>query len=49
MNNASILRDAFVAGLTKDEWDTVMAGHLKGHAAVLRYAAAYWKAQCNAV
>ncbi len=43
VNNAGILRDAFVAGVTEAEWDAVVAVHLKGHAAVLRHAAAHWK------
>lgn len=45
VNNAGILRDAFVAGMTEDQWDAVIAVHLKGHAAVLHHAAAYWKAR----
>lgn len=43
VNNAGILRDAFVAGVSEAEWDAVVAVHLKGHAAVLRHAAAHWK------
>jgi NAD(P)-dependent dehydrogenase (short-subunit alcohol dehydrogenase family) len=43
VNNAGILRDAFVAGITEEQWDAVIAVHLKGHAAVLHHAAAYWK------
>jgi NAD(P)-dependent dehydrogenase (short-subunit alcohol dehydrogenase family) len=45
VNNAGILRDSFVASLSESEWDSVLAVHLKGHAAVLHHAAAYWKAQ----
>ncbi|WP_066908249.1 SDR family oxidoreductase [Millisia brevis] len=45
VNNAGILRDAFVAGMTEDQWDAVIAVHLKGHAAVLHHAAAYWKSR----
>ncbi|MEU2256547.1 SDR family oxidoreductase [Nocardia xishanensis] len=45
VNNAGILRDAFVAGMDEAQWDAVIAVHLKGHAAVLRHAAAYWKEQ----
>lgn len=48
VNNAGILRDAFVAGLSESEWDSVIAVHLRGHAAVLHHAAAYWKAQSKA-
>ncbi|MFC9834054.1 SDR family oxidoreductase [Rhodococcus sp. NPDC127530] len=45
VNNAGILRDAFIAGMTESQWDAVIAVHLKGHAATLHHAAAYWKAQ----
>lgn len=45
VNNAGILRDSFVAGISEADWDSVVAVHLKGHAAVLHHAAAYWKAQ----
>ncbi len=48
VNNAGILRDAFVAGVTEAEWDAVVAVHLKGHAGLLHHAAAYWKAQSKA-
>lgn len=48
VNNAGILRDSFVAGISEAEWDSVIAVHLKGHAAVLHHAAAYWKAQSKA-
>ncbi|MFQ6393142.1 SDR family oxidoreductase [Nocardia sp. KC 131] len=48
INNAGILRDGFIAGLEESQWDAVVAVHLKGHAAVLHHAAAYWKAQSKA-
>ncbi len=48
VNNAGILRDAFIAGMDEAQWDAVIAVHLKGHAAVLRHAAAYWKAESKA-
>ncbi|MEV6428774.1 SDR family oxidoreductase [Nocardia sp. NPDC051463] len=48
INNAGILRDSFLAGLEESQWDAVVAVHLKGHAAVLHHAAAYWKAQSKA-
>ncbi|MGV9616058.1 SDR family oxidoreductase [Nocardia xishanensis] len=48
VNNAGILRDAFVAGMDEAQWDAVIAVHLKGHAAVLHHAAAYWKEQSKA-
>ncbi|MFI9506496.1 SDR family oxidoreductase [Nocardia sp. NPDC052566] len=48
VNNAGILRDAFIAGMDEAQWDSVVAVHLKGHAAVLHHAAAYWKDQSKA-
>ncbi|GFG76413.1 SDR family oxidoreductase [Mycobacterium botniense] len=48
VNNAGILRDAYIAGMTESQWDAVIAVHLKGHFAMLRHAAAYWKAQSKA-
>ncbi|MBB5855410.1 SDR family oxidoreductase [Amycolatopsis umgeniensis] len=48
VNNAGILRDAFLAGLEESQWDSVIAVHLKGHAAVLRHASAYWKTASKA-
>ena len=48
VNNAGILRDAFVAGIDEDQWDSVIGVHLKGHLAVLRHAAGYWKDQAKA-
>jgi NAD(P)-dependent dehydrogenase (short-subunit alcohol dehydrogenase family) len=48
VNNAGVLRDAFVASMTEETWDAVIRVHLKGHAAVLHHAAAYWKRQAKA-
>jgi NAD(P)-dependent dehydrogenase (short-subunit alcohol dehydrogenase family) len=48
VNNAGILRDSFIAGMEESHWDAVIAVHLKGHFAMLRHAAAYWKAQSKA-
>jgi NAD(P)-dependent dehydrogenase (short-subunit alcohol dehydrogenase family) len=48
VNNAGILRDAFVASMDESQWDSVIAVHLKGHFAVLRHAAGYWKGQTKA-
>jgi NAD(P)-dependent dehydrogenase (short-subunit alcohol dehydrogenase family) len=45
VNNAGILRDSFIATMDEAQWDAVLAVHLKGHFAVLRHAAAYWKQQ----
>lgn len=43
VNNAGILRDRVIANMTEDEWDTVVAVHLKGHFAPSRWAASYWR------
>jgi NAD(P)-dependent dehydrogenase (short-subunit alcohol dehydrogenase family) len=48
VNNAGILRDGYIAGLSEEQWDAVIAVHLKGHFAVLRHAAAYWKERSKA-
>ncbi|MER6973730.1 SDR family oxidoreductase [Nocardioides sp. NPDC000445] len=48
VNNAGILRDAFVAGITEAQYDSVIDVHLKGHFAVLHHAAAYWKERSKA-
>jgi NAD(P)-dependent dehydrogenase (short-subunit alcohol dehydrogenase family) len=43
VNNAGILRDRMLVNMSEDEWDAVIAVHLKGHFAPLRHAAAYWR------
>lgn len=48
VNNAGILRDAFIAGMEEAQWDAVINVHPKGHFAMLRHAAEYWKAQSKA-
>jgi NAD(P)-dependent dehydrogenase (short-subunit alcohol dehydrogenase family) len=48
VNNAGILRDSFIASMDEAQWDAVIGVHLKGHFAVLRHAAEYWKAQSKA-
>ncbi|WP_280414026.1 SDR family oxidoreductase [Nocardia carnea] len=48
VNNAGILRDGFIPGLSEADWDAVVAVHLKGHFAVIHHASAYWKAESKA-
>ena len=48
VNNAGILRDAFIGSMTEDQWDLVLAVHLKGHFATLRHAVDHWKARSKA-
>jgi NAD(P)-dependent dehydrogenase (short-subunit alcohol dehydrogenase family) len=45
VNNAGILRDRVIVNMTEEEWDAVIAVHLKGHFAPTRWAAAYWREQ----
>jgi NAD(P)-dependent dehydrogenase (short-subunit alcohol dehydrogenase family) len=48
VNNAGILRDRVLINMTEEEWDAVIAVHLKGHFAPTRWAAAYWREQTKA-
>lgn len=48
VNNAGIIRDRMLVNLSEDEWDAVIAVHLKGHFAPTRHAAAYWREQSKA-
>jgi NAD(P)-dependent dehydrogenase (short-subunit alcohol dehydrogenase family) len=48
VNNAGILRDRAVVTMTEEDWDQVIAVHLKGHFAPTRFAGAYWRAQHKA-
>ena len=47
VNNAGILRDRMLVNMSEDEWDAVVAVHLKGHFATTRHAAAYWREQAK--
>ena len=48
INNAGILRDRMFVNMSEEEWDAVIAVHLKGHFAPTRHAAAYWREQSKA-
>jgi NAD(P)-dependent dehydrogenase (short-subunit alcohol dehydrogenase family) len=48
VNNAGILRDRVLVNMTEQEWDDVVAVHLKGHFVPSRWAAAYWREQTKA-
>jgi NAD(P)-dependent dehydrogenase (short-subunit alcohol dehydrogenase family) len=48
VNNAGILRDRVLVNMTEDEWDAVIAVHLKGTFGPSRWAAAYWREQHKA-
>jgi NAD(P)-dependent dehydrogenase (short-subunit alcohol dehydrogenase family) len=43
VNNAGILRDRMLVNMSEEEWDAVVAVHLKGHFNALHHAAAYWR------
>jgi NAD(P)-dependent dehydrogenase (short-subunit alcohol dehydrogenase family) len=48
INNAGILRDRMLVSMTEEEWDAVIAVHLKGHFAPTQHAASYWREQSKA-
>jgi NAD(P)-dependent dehydrogenase (short-subunit alcohol dehydrogenase family) len=43
INNAGILRDAYIGSMSEEQWDDVIRVHLKGHFASLRHAVDHWK------
>ncbi|MGD9703732.1 MAG: SDR family oxidoreductase [Acidimicrobiia bacterium] len=43
VNNAGILRDRMIFGMSDDEWDAVVRVHLRGHFMPTRAAARYWR------
>ncbi len=48
VNNAGILRDKVIFSMGEEDWDDVVAVHLKGHFCPTRHAAAYWRSQAKA-
>ncbi len=48
VNNAGILRDRMFVNMTEDEFDSVMAVHLRGTFCVTRHAVDYWRARAKA-
>ncbi|AHH15366.1 oxidoreductase, SDR family [Nocardia nova SH22a] len=45
VNNAGIVRDRMLFSLSDEDWDSVLAVHLRGHFLLSRNAAAYWRAK----
>ncbi len=45
VNNAGNNRDRMFASMTEDDWDAVMAVHLKGHFCISSHAVHYWRGQ----
>ena len=43
VNNAGINRDRMFASMTEEEWDAIMAVHLKGHFCISSHAVHYWR------
>jgi NAD(P)-dependent dehydrogenase (short-subunit alcohol dehydrogenase family) len=48
VNNAGILRDRVLVNMTEEEWDAVIAVHMKGTFGPSRWAAAYWRERAKA-
>ena len=48
VNNAGIVRDRMIANTSEEEFDAVIAVHLKGHFATTRHAGAYWRGLAKA-
>jgi NAD(P)-dependent dehydrogenase (short-subunit alcohol dehydrogenase family) len=48
VNNGGFLRDRMSFSMTEEEWDSVVAVHLKGHFCVSRHAAVWWREQSKA-
>lgn len=48
VNNAGILRDRTIVNMTEQEWDDVVAVHLKGHFAPTHHAAVHWRNEFKA-
>jgi NAD(P)-dependent dehydrogenase (short-subunit alcohol dehydrogenase family) len=48
VNNAGILRDRMIFNMSEDDWDSVIAVHLKGTFACTRHACVYWREQHKA-
>ena len=45
VNNAGITRDRMLFNMSDEEWDAVIAVHLRGHFLLTRNAATYWRSQ----
>ena len=47
VNNAGITRDKMLFNMSDEDWDAVIAVHLRGHFLVTRNAATYWRAKAK--
>jgi len=48
VNNAGILRDKMIFNMDPEDFDAVVAVHLRGHFATMRHASSYWREQAKA-
>jgi len=48
VNNAGFVKDRMFVSCSDEEWDAVIAVHLRGHLALSRAAAQYWRAEAKA-
>jgi NAD(P)-dependent dehydrogenase (short-subunit alcohol dehydrogenase family) len=48
VNNAGITRDRMLFNMTDEDWDAVIAVHLRGHFLLTRNAATYWRDKAKA-
>ncbi len=48
VNNAGINRDRMFVSMSEEEWDAIMAVHLKGHFCIASHAARYWRERAKA-
>lgn len=48
VNNAGITRDRILFNMSDEEWDAVIAVHLRGHFLLTRNAAVYWRTKAKA-
>jgi NAD(P)-dependent dehydrogenase (short-subunit alcohol dehydrogenase family) len=47
VNNAGINRDRMFASMTEQDWDAIMAVHLKGHFCISSHAVHYWRGRAK--
>ncbi len=47
VNNAGITRDRMLFNMSDEEWDLVIAVHLRGHFLLTRNAATYWRSKAK--
>ena len=47
VNNAGVVRDRMLFGLSDEDWDQVVRVHLRGHFLLTRNAAVHWRAQAK--